>query len=108
MSEIEAARVEAVYLPHSDERVVVVAHQAVGVAEPAVAIDGVAQDREEELAVVGGAEDRQAIVSSSEHVVEGARICQTQRSSHHIGRRHNRAIVTTLTQIRHILWQCKT
>ena len=55
-----------------DEEVVVVAHEAVGVAEPVEALDGLAEDGKEGLAVVVIGEDVRPGVAAGGDVIDGA------------------------------------
>jgi len=78
---IEPLGVDAVDLPHAarevrlgrlDEQVVVVRHQAVGVTDPAAALDDITEDPQERGAVSVSEEDGRAGVSPGRQVIEGA------------------------------------
>jgi len=73
--------IHAVDLPHAageahlgrlDEEVVVVRHEAIGMADPVTTLDGIAEDPQERLTVDISEEDGFAGITSGGHVVEGA------------------------------------
>lgn len=81
MDSVERLGVDAVQVAHAggevslrrfDEKMVVVAHQAVGVAEPVEALDGLAKDGEEYLAVTVVSEDICTCVATGGNVVDSA------------------------------------
>jgi hypothetical protein len=88
---IEAACVVSVQLAHPereiwqrglDDRVVMAAHEAVRMAEPAVAINRVIEVQKEALAVKVVAEDRPACISSSDDVVDAAGEAEAKGPGH--------------------------
>jgi hypothetical protein len=81
VSAVECLCVAAVELSHRDrevgarrlqQQVVVVVHQAVGVADQAVPLDDVRNELEEAAAVGVVADDRLSIVAARDHVVEAS------------------------------------
>jgi hypothetical protein len=91
---IEALGVEAIELTHAlrqvglggiDKEMVVVGHQTVGMAPPAVAVDHFAKHIEESARIGVVQKDRGAGVPARGHVVEGPRKLEAERPSH--GRR---------------------
>jgi hypothetical protein len=88
---VEALRVDSVQLPHParqvrlrslDDEVVVVRHQAIGVARPAVLPDDITEDTEERPTVTVVEEDRLAGIAPCGDVVESARKLDTEWPCH--------------------------
>jgi hypothetical protein len=88
---VEARGVDAVQLAHPERevrvrrlhhQVEVITHQAVGMADPAVAFDDLREDTEEPLPVGRVAEDRGAFVAAGVDVVEGVLELDAQRPGH--------------------------
>jgi len=78
------ARQDLTPAPHGglDEKVVVVAHQAVGVAEPAVPLDDGGEDGEEKFPVISSVIDHPPGVAAGGDVVDGAGEFDAQRAGH--------------------------
>jgi hypothetical protein len=88
---LKRAAVDAVELAHAerevrvrrlDHEVEVVAHQAVRVTDPAVAVDDLREPREQPPAVAVVAEDRRALVPARVNVVEGVLELDPKRACH--------------------------
>ncbi len=65
-----------------DHQMIMVAHQAIGVAEPVKALSDMSQRAEEELAVGVVFEDRPLLIAAGSDVIEGAVVFDPQRVSH--------------------------
>jgi hypothetical protein len=97
---VEAGCVDAVQLAHGhreirvrclNQQMEVVAHQAVGVAETAVASDDPVEVGEQPPPVSVVPEDRRALVSTRDRVVDGVLELDPQRSRHRLTLRTLRA-----------------
>lgn len=91
MAAVEGLAVDAVEVAHAarerrarglDQQVVVVGHQAEGVAEPAPPLDRLRQDAQEGLPVVVVAVDGGTGVAAAGDVVDGARELEAERAGH--------------------------
>lgn len=91
MSPIVVLRIAAVELPHAqreirlrrfDEEMIVIVHQAVGMAQPAVAIDDVGQNREPLGAVAVVGHDILPGIAPAGDMVDGAGYLNAEWTSH--------------------------
>src|SRR5215211_8882140 len=92
MAVIEGLRVDAVEVTHPggqaglrrfDDEVEVVAHEAVGVANPLVPLDNTFEERQEALPIVIIEEDRALRVPARGDVIARAGELEPQRARHH-------------------------